>query len=164
MKALKELKKNKVKKGPKEMKKPTKWPVGKMRKAKTITELYTLWADKNGMVWWNCPDGYRYGLMPRDGAMTFDIKGKPVMYYNKGVLEVSLDGAISYSATLLHLDDDIPRKLYYATDGGNFTKLKRLAFILRAQGIKGCPVQKNAQYQVMVVAKKSFIPIDFTDN
>lgn len=88
--------------------------------------------------------------------MVFDTKGIPVIAYrysgkSDGELVVSLEGANSIAATLLHNEDDVPRKYYYATDGKNNTELKRPAFILKAEGISRCPVQKCCGLKIMTV-------------
>lgn len=86
-----------------------------------------------------------------------DDDGKPVMaLYTKpgidAILEVSIDGANSVAATLLHAEDDNARRVYYcATDLGNTTVLQRPAFKLRAQGFEDSPIEINANFYVMCV-------------
>ncbi|MGE3803026.1 MAG: hypothetical protein AB7H80_18560, partial [Candidatus Kapaibacterium sp.] len=93
--------------------------------------LYRLWRENNSDVKWQGPDGVTHSIdisnppnPPNDWAHTLDSNGKWVMAYKPGLsgedgtLVVSLAGAPSIKATLLHDEDDTPRKYYFATDGG----------------------------------------------
>jgi hypothetical protein len=119
-------------------------------------KLYALGRGGDGFVVWKGPDGDTHSLdadnppNPADSwAIVQDSQNRPVMAYSPsafgsdGTLYVSIEGAPSRAATLLHDEDDAPRKLYYATDNGNGTEnpLGRPAFILRGEGMRDCPVQ-----------------------
>ena len=121
--------------------------------------LYSLSRTDNRFVKWNAPAGHSYFIdVSGNDTVTLDVNGQPVMAYEKGKnggdgkLVVSLDGAPSISATLLHSEDDKPRKYYFATDGWNNNPLNRPAFILQAEGLKGSPVESWARLVVMVVS------------
>jgi hypothetical protein len=124
--------------------------------------MYYLRRHPSGVIYWDAPDGTTYGLDPADAVpyqwiTVKDADGKPVMaYYTKpgvdSILVVSLDGANSLAATLLHAEDDTARRVYYfATDAGNTNVLNRPAFILRAQGFEDSPIEVNANFYVMCV-------------
>lgn len=126
-------------------------------------KFFKLSSDGSGKVTYKSPDGNNYILDPSTGGASwifvYDTSANPVMAYRKGnsttdfdgELVVSLDGAGSIMATLLHNEDDFPRKYYYATDGHNNNPLNRPAFILRSDGIAGCPVQKWSHLVIMTV-------------
>ena len=129
-------------------------------------ELYQLSRAGDGFVQWMGPDGDTHSINainpapPGQWAITQDSHGCPVMAYRPGgfsggpadgELVVSLDGAPSLIATLLHEQDDVPRKYYFATDAGNNNPLGRWAFILRAEGISDMPVARYVNFRVMVV-------------
>ncbi len=125
-------------------------------------QMYYLRRHPSGTIYWHAPDGKIYGLDPADAKpyqwlTVDDDNGKPVMaLYTKpgidAILEVSLDGANSVAATLLHAEDDNARRVYYcATDLGNTTVLQRPAFKLRAQGFEDSPIEVNANFYVMCV-------------
>ena len=124
--------------------------------------LYYLRRHNNGTIFWHAPDGKIYGLDPAEAKpyewlLVHNDDGKPVMalYTKPGVdaiLEVSLAGANSVAATLLHAEDDTARRVYYcATDLGNTTILQGPAFKLRAQGFEDSPIEINANFYVMCV-------------
>jgi hypothetical protein len=112
-------------------------------------QTFALTSDEHGVITWNAPDGERYELDPALAStdhwlLVEDRAGQPVMGYltrpgEDGTLLLSLEGACSLAATLLHDGDDHPRKLYWATDEGNDNRLQRPAFILRAQDVEGSP-------------------------
>ncbi|MGK7894362.1 MAG: hypothetical protein AB4372_12255 [Xenococcus sp. (in: cyanobacteria)] len=128
-------------------------------------KLYKLFRGEDRFVKWNAPDGQTYSIDALNPApegqwaITLDSQGKPVMAYrprsngpsSDGELVVSLDGAPSHIATLLHEEDDYPRKYYFATDVYHNNPLDRPAFILRAEGISDMPVQRWVGLRVMVV-------------
>ena len=125
-------------------------------------QMYYLSRHYTGAIYWHAPDGTIYGLNPADAKpyqwlRVNDDDGKPVMalYTKPGVdaiLEVSIDGANSVAATLLHAEDDNARRVYYcATDLGNTTVLQRPAFKLRAQGFEDSPIEVNTNFYVMCV-------------
>ena len=127
-------------------------------------KLYELSRGASRFVKWVGPDGkahYIDVLNPPTGnlwAITNDSAGKPVMAYKPGFhpgedgeLVVSLEGALSIVATLMHNEDDFPRKYYFATDSKNNNPLDRPAFILRCEGLRQSPVEKWASLRVMVV-------------
>lgn len=130
-------------------------------------ELYQLRRGGDDLVKWTAPDGNTYTINvsnppnpPNQWAITYDANQKPVMAYSPdalgsdGTLVVSLDGAGSLAATLLHEEDDTPRKYYFATDTGNTTSttpLGRWSFILRTEGLSDSPVVRWANFKVMVV-------------
>ena len=124
-------------------------------------QTFDLYDDCDGIVKWEAPDGKIYQLDTSKAEkgewfFTYDENDLPVMAFKTapsrdGELVVSLDGAKSFAATLLHNEDDTPRKLYFATDAGNNNPLKRPAFILRVSKIEGCPVAKCARFSVLCV-------------
>ena len=107
------------------------------------------------------PDGYTLDVsssIPDSWVYAYDSERKPVMAFKPGgsgedgTLLLSIDGAPSLIATLLHAEDDEPRKYYFATDGNHVENvLKRPAFILKCEGYSDCPVQEQAQFFVMIV-------------
>lgn len=126
--------------------------------------MYSLSAGGDGEVTYTAPDGKKYTLDPSTAGTGWIFEreqnsGKPVIAFRRGrnglegELQVSLDGAPSLSATLLHSEDDVPREYYFATDIGNGRNnvLDRPAFILRLKGYTGCPVRKWAGFRIMVV-------------
>ena len=127
-------------------------------------KLYELSRVGDQLVKWVGPDGDTHTIDVVNAAplnswkFTQDSDGRPVMAYREvpsgsdGTLVVSLDGAPSIMATLLHNEDDFPRKYYFATDGGNNNPLGRPAFILQAEGENRSPVDRWANFRVMVVA------------
>jgi len=68
-----------------------------------------------------------------------------ICYYHKSgedsMLEFSLQGAPSRTCLLLHDEDDRPKKLYYATDGGNDCQLGEVCVRLRHEGATGNPIR-----------------------
>ena len=125
-------------------------------------QMYYLSRHPSGVIYWHAPDGNKYGLDPADAQpyqwlLVHDANGEPVMgLYTKpgidAILELSIDGANSIAATLLHAEDDNARRVYYcATDAGNTTVLKRPAFKIRAQGFADSPIEVNANFYVMTV-------------
>jgi hypothetical protein len=122
-------------------------------------ETYAFSADEDGVVRYEPPGGRTYELDPRLAApgrwlLIEDQTGRPVMGYRtqpgeNGTLLLSLDGACSLAATLLHEGDDFPRRYQYATDEGNENQLGRPAFILRAENVEGCPVAPWAGFRVL---------------
>lgn len=126
-------------------------------------KFFNLSSDGSGKVKYNAPDGQAYILDPSQAGSgwhkVYDTNQKPVMAFRRGVsstdfdgeLVVSLDGAGSIMSTLLHNEDDYPRKCYYSSDGGNNNPLNRAAFSLRVDGEIQCPVQKWSHYVIMVV-------------
>ena len=70
-----------------------------------------------------------------------------------GWLVLSLDGAPSRIATLLHDEDDIPRKYYFSTDAKDDPNnpLQGPAFLLRCEGLRGSPVPVNVGLQIAVL-------------
>jgi hypothetical protein len=122
-------------------------------------ETYAVSADEQGVVRYEAPDGQAYELDPELGApgrwlIVEDRTGRPVMGYltrpgEDGTLLLSLDGACSLAATLLHDGDDFPRSYACATDEGNENELGRPAFILRAAGVEGCPVAPWAGFRLL---------------
>ncbi len=82
---------------------------------------------------------------------------------NDGILVLSLEGADSHAAWLVHVDDDVPHKCYGAVDLGNshllpgeiraaFRKGARVPyFILRVAGEADCPVRPGANLGVAVL-------------
>ncbi len=130
-------------------------------------KLYQLSRGGDRFVKWSGPDGDTHSIdalnpaPPGQWAITQDSNGQSVMAYRPGgfpggpadgELVVSLKGAPSIAATLLHEEDDFPRKYYFATDGENNNPLGHAAFILRAEGISDMPVARWANFRVMVVA------------
>lgn len=80
------------------------------------------------------------------------------------VLVLSLEGACSMAATLLHQEDDYADTIYYfATDRGNSTPFltaderssasppNRPAFILRASGATDWPIKRWSAFQVLCI-------------
>ena len=131
--------------------------------------LYRLYRERDSFVKWQGLDGDTHSIDAANPApvgqwaFTLDSNSRPVMAYrlgygdghfSDGELVVSLEGAPSLLATLLHEGDDTPRKYYYATDGGwgNSNPLNRPAFILRAEGIRDMPVVRYAGFRVMIVS------------
>jgi hypothetical protein len=122
-------------------------------------ETYAVSADERGVVRYEAPDGGTYELDPGLAASgrwltVEDQTGRPVMGYlsrpgENGTLLLSLEGACSLAATLLHDGDDLPRRYVYATDEGNENELGRPAFILRAENVEGCPVARWAGFRVL---------------
>ncbi len=130
-------------------------------------EMFNLRSDPNGRITWVAPDGNPYTLDPANAQpfqwlLVNDNNGKPVMgLYKKpnvdAILVVSLEGAKSIAATLLHAEDDTARRVYYfATDAGNTNALNRSAFVLRAQGFEDSPLEVNANFFVMCVGEVQF--------
>ena len=127
---------------------------------------FNLWADgSDAVVRWQAPDGETYQLDPSQAEpgiwlVTTDRQGRPVMALltepgSDGTLVVSLDGAITNRALLVHHEDDFPQKYYYATDAGNNNVLARRAFVLRAEGIAGSPVKRSAGLRVLCLRDKA---------
>lgn len=124
-------------------------------------ETYRLYGTLDNLIVWEAPDGMRYFLDPANApidkySFVRDGNGKKVMAYKPsstgdGELVVSLEGAVSIACTLLHYEDDFPRKHYFATDSGGNNPLERPAFILRAEGINNNPVPRAASFRVMCV-------------
>lgn len=126
-------------------------------------KFFKLSADGSGKVSYSAPDGQTYLLNPSQAGngwhMVYDTNQKPVMAYRKGIvasdydgeLVVSLAGAGSIMSTLLHNEDDYPRKCYFSSDGGNNNPLNRPAFSFRVDGESNCPVRPWANYSIMVV-------------
>ncbi|MEO1258030.1 MAG: hypothetical protein AAFZ15_04510 [Bacteroidota bacterium] len=126
-------------------------------------QFFRLSSDGTGKVTYAAPDGNNYIIDPGSAGngwiFTYDTNSKPVMAFRKGnnatdndgELVVSLDGANSIISSLLHYEDDYPRKYYYASDGGNNNPLNRRAFILRCDGINGSPVQRWCSLMIMTV-------------
>ncbi|MGK7952525.1 MAG: hypothetical protein AB4368_27990 [Xenococcaceae cyanobacterium] len=122
-------------------------------------ETYKVSRGEDGLIVWEAPDGMRYFLDPANApidkySFVRDGNGKKVMAYKPsstgdGELVVSLEGAVSIACTLLHDEDDVPRKYYFATDARNNNPLERPAFILRAEGLSNSPVQRFALLRVM---------------
>lgn len=114
------------------------------------------------IIEWYAPDGMRYFLDPANAPIdkylfVRDGNGKKVMAYKPsstgdGELVVSLEGSVSIACTLLHDEDDVPRKQYFATDAGNNNPLDRPAFILRAEGERNNPVPRFSSFHIMCVA------------
>jgi len=128
-------------------------------------QFLRLRSNGSGKVTFDAADGKSYILDPNQASgsswhFVYETNSqKAVMAFrrgspftdNDGELVISIDGAISGIATLLHHEDDYPRKYYFATDGYNNNPLNRQAFILRADGINGCPVQPWVTLQIMLV-------------
>jgi hypothetical protein len=126
--------------------------------------LYRLYREKDRFVKWEGPGRASHSIDVENPpspstswTVTRDLAGRPVMAYSPdalgddGTLVVSLEGAPSFIATLLHAEDDYPRKYYFATDGGNHNPLKCPAFILRCEGEGRSPIPPWASFYVMVV-------------
>lgn len=133
-------------------------------RAMPTIHLYKFYRDKSDTVTWESPDGNTYKLdtsapsTDQHGwVFTQDAAGKNVMAYRPGTfgadgtLVLALGPQRSLAATLLHDEDDFPRKYYFATDGGNNNPLRHRAFILCNEGEPGCPIAKFSSFQVMVV-------------
>ena len=127
---------------------------------------FNLWSEgTDAIVNWNSPEGGTYRLDPAEAVpgewlVVNDDAGLPVMAFlhepgSDGTLVLSIDGAITNRALLVHHEDDFPRKYYYATDAGNNNELGRRAFILRAEGIEGSPVARNAGLRVLCLRDKA---------
>jgi hypothetical protein len=134
--------------------------------------LYRLHRERDRWVKWEGPDGVTHQLdalnHPPLGqwAFVYDADNRPVMAWRQpfiiqtmapptfldAELVVSLDGAPSLAATLLHDDDDWPKKYYFATDGGNGNPLGRWAFKLLVEGVSDMPVATWVNLRVMVVS------------
>lgn len=125
-------------------------------------KTYPLKADGNGTITYVAPDGQIYILDPTTAGDTWIFEreqgtGKPVIGFRKGTsdrdaeLLLSLDGASSLAATLLHDEDDHPRHYIFATDQGKNNALKRPAFILRQPGAKKSPLEKWAAFRILVI-------------
>lgn len=127
---------------------------------------YRLWRDSSSFVSWQGPDGDTHSIDVSNPAelgeyaITRDSSGKPVMAYRvgepgsnfpDGEIIVAIDGAPSSAATLLHYDDDIPRKYYYATDSNSSNPLGRKAFRIRTEGLRESPIARYASLLVMSV-------------
>ncbi len=131
--------------------------------AAPIIETYRLYGTNDSLIVWEAPDGMRYFLDPVNAPVDVysfvrDGNGQKVMAYKPsstedGELVLSLEGAVSIACTLLHDEDDVPRKYYFATDA-NQNPLDRPAFILRTEGLKNSPVLRNSQFRVMCVEAK----------
>lgn len=133
----------------------------------SLIKTFYLRSDATGKIKFNAPDGETYTLDPLTAGNDWIYEneqnsGKPVIAFRKGndsrdgEIVVSLEGAPSISATLLHHEDDTPRNYIYATDGGNpgipeFDKHKRPCFRLRLQGHKGSPLLNYVGFRIMVV-------------
>ncbi len=133
----------------------------------TPIEMFYLRRHPTGLIIWEAPDGNTYQLdpaaaQPYQWLLVNDANGRPVMgLYTKpnvdAILVVSIDGAKSIAATLLHAEDDTARRVYYfATDAGNTNALNRPAFVLRAQGFEDSPIEVNANFFVMCVGEVQF--------
>lgn len=129
----------------------------------TSMETFALKGGDDSTVQWAAPDGKVYSLDPAKAEpgkwlLVNDTQGKPVMGLltqpgKDGLLILSMEGAKSLAATLLHDEDDTPRQYYFATDGGNTDNpLKRWAFKLSAVGVKGSPVWRNAVFKILCVS------------
>ena len=120
-------------------------------------KLYELSRGSSGLVTWQGPTGTYTINTSRGDNEVADENGLPVLRYERGnlgedgILYISLDGEPGLAATLLHFEDDRPRKYYFATDNGGSNPLGRPAFILRAEGIRTSPVPRFAGFKIMVV-------------
>jgi hypothetical protein len=123
---------------------------------------YKLSRDGASIVKWEAPDGSTYELdlsqaTPGQWHIINNSVGQAVMAYltkpgQDGELVLTLEGSkAGIAATLLHQEDDRPRKLYFSTDGGNNNPLQAPAFQLKCEGVEGSPVQPWAAYQVLCV-------------
>ncbi|MHC5210560.1 MAG: hypothetical protein ACYTG2_07575 [Planctomycetota bacterium] len=124
-------------------------------------ETYAFSANEDGVIRYEAPDGQAYELdpdlaSPGHWLLVEDEAGRPVMGFltkpgENGTLLLSLEGACSLAATLMHDGDDFPRRYVYATDEGNENELGRPAFVLRAENVEGCPVARWAGFRLLCV-------------
>ena len=128
---------------------------------------FRLWVEgTNQVVHWEAPDLDIYQLdptqaVPGEWLVTSNREGQPIMAFlsepgSDGTLVLSLEGAITNRAILVHHEDDFPRKYYYSTDAGNNNVLEQRAFVLRAEGVEGSPIARNAGLRVLCLRDKSF--------
>ena len=132
-------------------------------------ELYDIWREWGTIVKWKGPGGIVHQVDTSDvpaSKWAYDNDDDPNIGYRQGYagipgrIVVSLEGNPSghrVAATLLHKEDDVPRRVMFATDGGNGShghpKLnKKPTFILEVSNFRDCPVEINAGYRVMVVS------------
>lgn len=145
--------------------------------------------DKDTLYWTYPKDGRRYSIDPTAtiGGGLFPLlwvtarennspNGKIVMAYKRafgggdGMLVLSLEGASSYFAWLIHQEDDRPQKYYSAVDLGNSPFLPKEIrdanaagaripyFILQLEGESGCPVPRWANLRVAVLKQFKSVP------
>lgn len=134
----------------------------------TTMQIFRLYADNEGVIHWDAPDGNTYQLnpakaIPGEWLIVEDREAKPVMAYiahpgvphlrgDDSALVLSIEGACSLACTLLHAGDDNANRIYYfATDEHNDNILQRPAFILRASGIEGSPIKPWSTFQILSV-------------
>ncbi|MEM7391374.1 MAG: hypothetical protein AAF492_03420, partial [Verrucomicrobiota bacterium] len=65
------------------------------------------------------------------------------------LLELSLDGAVDYSATLFHRGDDYAYVYAIATDVGNNSELNRPTFKITKPGATDSPLRRWAAFRVV---------------
>jgi hypothetical protein len=107
--------------------------------------------DEEGIIYYDSPNG----------ATTLDTNTCPdtgwccnadeTLCLNRqegkdALVEFSLVGAPNIRCSLLHNEDDSPRKLYYATDGGNGCHMNHSCARLKSEGVMDCPVGKCAEH------------------
>lgn len=80
-----------------------------------------------------------------------------ICYYNYSgsyddMVALTLEGGRSISCTLLHHEDDTPRKVYFATDAYNGCPSQtpgKPCFLLREEGNTSCPVRPWAGFEII---------------
>ncbi len=104
---------------------------------------------------------------PTNGTFTLDFStcatdtwcctsGQEICLYNYSdpnlddILELTLAGSNSLACTLLHYEDDQPRKYYYATDGGNDCGgMNTWCFRLKREGGNSNPIYTNSNFYII---------------
>ena len=124
-----------------------------------------LW-NAEGTIKYKAPDGKTYEFdpqtVPSDGrwhVVQHDDLNRPVLALRKhngkrdAELAVSIeDSTTRPSVTLLHDEDDFPRKYYIAADAYNDDNpLNRPALKIKCEGESVSPVPRNAALKVMMV-------------
>lgn len=127
---------------------------------KSAPNLYGFSRVGDTIVRYTTPSGNSLGLNVATCAQdtwccTQGSEGYEICYYNYSssaddMMTFTLDGATSIRCTLLHNEDDAPRKLYFATDGGNncVPGSNKPCFMLRSAGDTGAPVRAWASYLI----------------
>ena len=136
----------------------------------TIERIRLPGRPDSDVIRWTGPNGTHEIDMTRTTppwTTTLDHDGRVVMAVSPErtidpFLVVSLRGAPSLKAFLVHDEDDRPRGYYYATDLGNDLDFipdwaeDDWAFILRSDSTGDAPIDLNSRFRVMVVDDTPF--------
>ena len=119
-------------------------------------ETYTFWARADGTIAYTAPSGSTFALDPQTCPTNqwCCTAGKEICYYDfsgnqDDEVQFTLAGAISFTCTVLHFDDDMANKIYFGTDVGNQCESGDPCLKLREEGSTGPPVDAYEGFKIL---------------